>query len=405
MRNLLSIMLMAGVVGGCTVGPEQEGPKTPPTTPVENCKVTAVEKLPSTFENVVISPVTGLSYSSMQNPDPAEKCNTFLGRTDPNCIYQLYSLDSTMQATCLSCTQVPGGPDPRLHKVMLSMHPTGQWIFVGVEQPDHEHQWMPWDWQLGIIQSGGWINMWATTPAGDRWYRLTDLGPNKAGSGYIGPSISPDGATLVWTELQNTGWDALKYPGGVWKLWRADLVVNPLTGAPELNSRIDITPSGAHWLEPGNFAPDGTHMLLSTDIGLPDGQGVWGQDQWSIDVFTGELQNLTQTPTAWDEHGLYSADGKKVVFMSSYPFMNWPVNPNTYLNLRTEFMLINSDGSGLQQLTHFNESGYPEFQGGGNVVAAVAGFTAPDTLFGTVMGENFSKTNWRIQFNGPCGSQ
>jgi hypothetical protein len=166
-------------------------------------------------------------------------------------------------------------------------------------------------------------------------------------------------------------------------------------------NKIDITPANARWIEGGNMHPDGRHLLVSTDIGLSDAQG---QDQWSLDLVSGELEQLTNTPTVWDEHGLYSPDGRKIVLMSSYPYRSDPASYQTF-SLRTEFMLMDADGTGLQQLTHFNVAGFPESQSG-NTVAAVATFTEDGTaLSATVMAPEFGKTNWRIQFKGACGLQ
>jgi hypothetical protein len=84
-----------------------------------------------------------------------------------------------------------------------------------------------------------------------------------------------------------------------------------------MNKR-DITPAGAKWVEPRNFSPDGRHILISTDIGLDDARG---QDQWSLDIYSGALRNLTPNPPrVWDEHGLYSPNAKKISFTSSYPY-------------------------------------------------------------------------------------
>jgi hypothetical protein len=89
--------------------------------------------------------------------------------------------------------------------------------------------------------------------------------------------------------------------------------------------------------------------------------------------------------------------------MSSYPYAN-EKDSYTVSNLQTEFMLMDADGRHLQQLTHFNEPGYPESQPD-HTIAAVAGFFPEDgsQMFATVMGPHFSKTNWVIAFDGPCG--
>jgi hypothetical protein len=45
--------------------------------------------------------------------------------------------------------------------------------------------------------------------------------------------------------------------------------------------------------------------------------------------------------------------------MSAYPYRADPSSSNI-LSIRTEFMLMNKDGTGLTQLTHFHAPGYPE---------------------------------------------
>ncbi len=155
-------------------------------------------------------------------------------------------------------------------------------------------------------------------------------------------------------------------------------------------------------MEPGNFAPDGRHILISSDIGMRDSQG---QDQFILDTATGQVKNLTNSPTVWDEHGVFSSDGSKISFMSSYPYRSEP-GSDKVTSLKTEFMLMDSDGSHLQQITHFNMPGYPESQAK-KTVAAVAGFSADGSeLFATVMSNKnaFTKTNWVITFEGRCGN-
>ena len=188
---------------------------------------------------------------------------------------------------------------------------------------------------------------------------------------------------------------------GVWKLFVADFAVGA-DGVPSLRNKRDITPAGARWVEPGNFAPDGRNILISADVGMGDAQG---QDQFALDITTGQIQNLTNSSDVWDEHGLYSPDGRKISFMSSYPYRADRRSYQT-LSLKTEFMLMDASGGHLQQITHFNVPGYPESQKK-KAVAAVAGFTADGSqLFATVMStdKSFGKTNWTITFEGRCGN-
>ena len=346
-----------------------------------SCTVTSIEKLPTNYENFVVHPASGLMVVS---------------QPDANGIYQIYSGIGEANLRCITCTAITGGPRVDRHKMMLNIHPSGQWITMGIEEDNHDLWWLPVSWQLGLMQSGVWLNIWITTPTGDRWYQITDYNPaNGPADGFVGVGFANGGTTALWTEIVDGNVLVNKF--GVWKLLRADFEV--VGGVPTFRNKVDITPAGAKWIEGGNLHPDGRRLLISTDIGLTDAQG---QDQWSLDVVSGELQQLTNTPAVWDEHGLYSPDGKKVAFMSSYPYSSDPASYQT-LSLKTEFMLMNADGTGLQQLTHFNEPGYTESQPG-STVAAVAGFTEDGTqLLATVMTADFGKTNWRIRFAGACG--
>lgn len=350
------------------------------------CKVKSIRREPTTYENAVLSPVSGVTAITQQ---------------DDKGIYQVYTMSSgSHDLQCISCKAIPGGPRVDRHKPMISWHPGGDWLLVGVEETTHDNMWMPNSWKRGLLQSGIWLNMWATTPSGDRWYQLTDFRKkNGPGDGYVGPAFTPDGRKAVWTEIVNGNIFANHF--GKWELYIADFSVS-MEGIPSFVNKKDITPAGARWLEPGNFAPDGRHVLLSADIGMSDAEG---QDQFVLDTVTGRVQNLTNSPDVWDEHGLYSPDGRKVSFMSSYPYRRQR-NSNKVTSLKTEFMLMDIGGGHLQQVTHFNEPGYPESQGK-KTIAAVAGFVADGTqLFSTVMStdKSFGKTNWVINFEGTCGN-
>jgi hypothetical protein len=317
---------------------------------------------------------------------------------DANGVNQVYTTKAgSKDFTCITCVARPGAPRIDRNKFMTSWHPSGQWLTVGVEENNYSWSWLPQWLKRGFLQSGVWMNMWITTPAGDRWYQLTDFKPeNGPRDGYTGAAFTPDGRRAVWAEMVDG--NVLANAFGVWRLYIADFYVAP-DGAPSLMNKTDITPAGARWVEPGNFSADGRHLLLSTDIGLADAQG---QDQWSLNIATGAIQNLTNTPTVWDEHGLYSPSGKKISFMSSYPYRDEPDSYKTF-SLKTEFMLMDADGSHLQQLTHFNVPGYPESQAT-RTVAAIAWFIGSSQLYAIVMGPEFISTSWIITFAGSCGA-
>jgi hypothetical protein len=381
------VTVIFGIVG-CSAGNvsvaySQTVPVSYPDQPA--CWVKSVQEYPTTYESLAKSPTSDLFVANQQ---------------DAKGIYQVYTAPAGgNNLTCISCTARLGAPRIDRNKMMVTWHPSGEWLVVGVEEDTHDLMWLPVSWQRGLMQSGLWLNMWITTPTGDRWYRITNFKPaNGPSNGFTGTPFTPDGKKAVWAEIVDG--NVFLNAFGLWKLYAADFNVAS-DGTPSLASKMDITPTGARWVEPGNFAPDGRHLLISTDISLTDAEG---QDQWSLDINTGALQNLTNTPAVWDEHGLYSPRGKKISFMSSYPYKKDASSYKTS-TLRTEFMLMDSDGSHLQQLTHFNVWGYPEFQWGWTV-AAVASFLGDGSqLFGTVMGPDFTKTNWVITFQGPCGAE
>lgn len=393
-RTVLTTLLIGATTSCAPTGriaaPTAQGKWPPLATSYPDepeCRVKSVEKAASTFENFAKSPVS--DYIAVS-------------QADPKGIYQLYSgRDGHPDLTCLTCTARPGRPRVDRNKMMVSIHPSGQWVSVGVEQEKHALSWAPKSWQRGLLQSGVMIDMWFTTPTGDRWFQITDYkgGKNpkkgfKPADGFVGPVFTPDGKKAAWAEIVDG--NVFLNPFGVWRLYLADFVESG--GVPSLQNQRDITPANTKWVEPGNFSPNGRHLALSADTGLKEAQG---QDQFSLDIVSGQVRNLTSTPDVWDEHGIYSQSGRKMLFMSSHPFRN---EKGLYKNpaLKTEFMMISADGSHLQQLTHFNTPGFPESQPG-RTIAAVAGFLDNGTqALATVMADGFHKTNWIITFEGRC---
>jgi len=327
---------------------------------------------------------------------PAKSSSGIIATTeyDANGVSQLY-VGGSGSLVCLSCAAGANIPAVSLNKLMQSWHPSGKWLTVGVEFSSYILDWLPQAWKRGLLSSGVWLSPWAVEPAGNRWHQIFDL--SAAGNpsfGYTGVLFSPDGGTGIWAEIVGPAGSTNAL--GVWRLYRGTVSTTP-DGFPTLINKQDITPAGARWVETGNFAPDGRHILLSTDIGLSDAQG---QDQWSLDISSGALKQLTKSPTVWDEHGLYSPDGKQIVWMSSLPYASDPTSNQTF-TLKTEFMLMNSDGTNVQQLTHFNVPGYPESQPG-RTVAGLAWFVGPNQLYGSTIGPNFSPVGWAITLGDGC---
>jgi Tol biopolymer transport system component len=273
------------------------------------------------------------------------------------------------------------------------------WITLGVEMDAPNWPPLVCDQKCkdGLLISGINANLWAVKTDGSQWVLLKKWDPAhpELGQGFTGPAYTPDGSRGYWADIVDG--DVLVYGFGKWRLQRSDFALDS-NGVLTMSNTTDVTPDGANWVEPGNISPDGKKLLLNMDIGLP-ANNTFGQDQFILDLETSAVTNLTNSPTAWDEHGLFSPDGKKIVWMSSkpYPDATWVGN------LRTDFMLMDADGSNVQQLTHFNQPGYPESLDAGSV-AAVAGFT-PDGRHLQALDQWDVGTQklYLFDFNGACG--
>jgi Tol biopolymer transport system component len=312
--------------------------------------------------------------------------------------YQLYvGTKGGSEMTCITCTKRPNSPESDRHKLQPRWHPSGKWIVLAGEREKYNKPIISTEKMIeGWVQSGLWVNIYATRPDGSEWHRLTDFGGEQRGDGFTGPAFTPDGKQAVWAQIVDGNIFANLF--GRWELILADFGEDA-RGKPSFKNLRDITPEGAHWVEPGNFAPDGKSLLITADVGMKDPQGM---DQFILDIETGSLRNLTNSPEWWDEHGVFSPDGKKILFMSSSPFRNSRLRHNT-LFLKTEFMLMNEDGSGLYQLTNFNSPGYPETNTRPGSVAA-NGEWHPDGRTLSVLNLFFPEyETWTITFAGSCG--
>jgi Tol biopolymer transport system component len=102
----------------------------------------------------------------------------------------------------------------------------------------------------------------------------------------------------------------------------------------------------------------------------------------------------------WDEHGRFSPNGEKIIFMSAYPYRSDP-KASRVLTIRTEFMLMNNDGSNLTQLTHFRSKGYSESDKGGIAANPEWHPDGRSAALRTLFFPDY--VDWTITFQGACG--
>ena len=265
--------------------------------------------------------------------------------------YDLWTMNSdASNKTCLTC----GRDDvPQLHNGQPAWHPDGEWIVFQAQDPG-----------LGSVrgnlgQGGAGVNnnLWLTDRAGVEFYQLTQIEKSEA---ILHPHFSPDGSRLFWAAREK------KLIGGEWVLKIADFSFDD-DGIPRLTNETVFRPDGKRntFYESHEFTPDGTSVIFSSDAGR-EGR-IYDLDIWSMDIASQELKRLTDSESVWDEHAILSPSGRKIVWVSSEGY-DW--KPRNVKSLRTDFWIMDSDGSNKQQLTHFNEPGFPESVSGASVIAA-----------------------------------
>jgi hypothetical protein len=249
----------------------------------------------------------------------------------------------------------------------------------------------------GQLQNGLWTDMYALSADGQRWHQLTHFtGAWGTPDGFTGVAFTPDGKKAVWSQILD-GNILFYYPFGRWELTMSDFEV--INGVPRLANIENITPPGMDWNEPGNFAPDGESLVFAGST-EEDAQGM---DEYILNIRTRKLVNLTNSPTVWDEHGVFSANGEKILFMSAHPYRDNPA-ASKIMSIQTEFMMMNKDGSGLTQLTHFFQPGYPEYSPSSGIAANVSWHpTGRSATLRRLIFPNYE--DWHIEFASDCGAR
>jgi len=324
--------------------------------------------------------------------------------------------DGTLQnTTCLSCNN-PNAPPLDRFKHFASLKPQGGWILLDVENSDGPVVTQQSSQQLQVQRNNGyWTNLWVTTEDGSLWYPLTQFKAPANGSpgavGMLNPQWSPDGTMVIFPETYLQPDPANLQ--GFWRLYVTNFVVDG-SGVPLLTNFRDVTFPNDVFYEMQDIAPDNQQLLVQSTA---NGINTYGVDIYAVSLAAGagfgSFTDLTNSPYSWDEHALYSPDGKKIVWISSLPFPNiipqygglpW-VDFRNYLH--NEVFLMNADGSGVQQLTHFNDPSSPEYTAQfGDALYAVWSLDGTQLMIynGTpevlVPGGN---STWLLQFAGACG--
>jgi Tol biopolymer transport system component len=247
-------------------------------------------------------------------------------------------------------------------------HPSGDHVVFVSEEDDHFGEAMR---GLGDPGIGLFSNIWATDPAGSRFWKLTDMPIKRSPTdrtpamASVNPHFTPDGSALVWTERYAGGGN---HNWGRWRLKMADFVIKD--GDPRLeNERVVFTPSVGNYVTAVTvLGPD--RFLVAGNL---EGQHEFGMDQYFLTPSTGQFTNIQNSPDAWEEDASISPGGR-IVYMTNvdsqfkldFSRANWATQPRT-----REYWMVNRDGAGdRQRLTYFNDPSAPEYVGRRAIVAA-----------------------------------
>jgi len=266
-------------------------------------------------------------------------------------VYDVFVMDDDGGAErCITCDEALL---PRTHKGNPDWHPVGDTLAIMVEKVDHPAGTSA----LSTPGLGLYNDLWLVAADGSAAWPLTELATDGVPTGVLHPHFSHDGERLLWAERVGTG--------GLWGEWAIKVAqLRWEGGTPTLVDEVSYQPGEQHeFVETHGWSPDDRRVVFTGN--LDEGQSVWGTDLYWLELETGALQRLTDTPEAWDELASVTPDGGTIVWNSGQGDTSGDDGgPPT-----TEYWIMRSDGSQQQRLTYFNDPASEHYTGERIVVA------------------------------------
>ena len=257
-------------------------------------------------------------------------------------------------------------------------HPSGEYIIFSAENANYE--------RLGHGASArpGWgrnFNVWIMTADGERFWQMTDYPQNWA---VIETKFSHDGSKVFWSEEYSME----KYPNGkegdlvlpgdnptgppyghpgayhskdqfiyrvgeemlAWRIVYADISFGP--DGPKMENMRKLNPPPGYTLNEANgFTPDDRGFIGCYSVLQETGGRAVAGELFTCDLDGDFIQRLTRSPRRHDEDPCYSPDGSLIAYKETGGIVGY----------EDDVYLMRADGGDIEQLTHFSEPGYPEY--------------------------------------------
>jgi hypothetical protein len=190
-------------------------------------------------------------------------------------------------------------------------------------------------------------DLWLLSPNGTLASQLTHLAVRQ---GVLHPHFAHHSNLLLWSELESVGPQK-------WVMKLAKFAVGD--NGPELSDIQTLDPLGNAFYETHCFSPDDRSILFSTTKEPGDYRHM---NIVRMDLATGRTEMLTDPALEqWNEHAQVSPDGSRIVWISSAGIDQDLSKANKGV-IKTDYWMMNADGSNKHRLTYFNEPGAPEYR-------------------------------------------
>jgi hypothetical protein len=197
-------------------------------------------------------------------------------------------------------------------------------------------------------------DLWLMSPNGTLASQLTHLAVRH---GVLHPHFAHHSNLLLWSEMET----AMPQK---WVMRLAKFAVGD--NGPELSDIQTLDPLGNAFYETHCFSPDDRSILFSTTKQPGDFRHM---NIVRMDLATGHTQLLTDPGLEqWNEHAQYSPDGSKIVWITSMGIPQDLSNANKGA-VKTDYWIMNADGSNKRRLTYCNQPGAPEYRPSENIAS------------------------------------